>query len=435
MKIFPLIAALLAIAAPAVAQPAFMSEAAPGRAIFVPRDKSASFTLSEPATKIVVAQPDTAQVVATSNQSFYVRGKELGATNLLVYGPGGRLKEVIDVRVGYDAATLQQDLAAAFPTEKIAVRNLGEGLLLSGDVSNTSVANRAKALADRYAPDAVTSAITVRASQQVVLEVRVLEATRSVLKDIGLMANVGNSSFSFASGTGLVGATAPQGLLTLTGGAGSTMIDVQLQALEQKGLIRTLARPNLVALSGEKASFLAGGEYPYPVPQGRDQVTLEFRPYGVKLDFQPLVQDNGLIRLAVQPEVSQLDPANSLRINNVTVPGLIVRRTGTVVELKNGDSLAIGGLFQREYANTMKQVPGLGDIPVLSALFRSTQWRRNETELMILVTPRLATAADMDKARDATIAGVEPDPIGMLLQGKSLDKPMTKQAATERSPS
>jgi pilus assembly protein CpaC len=263
----------------------------------------------------------------------------------------------------------------------------------------------------------------------------VLEATRSVLKDIGLMANVGNSSFSFASGTGLVGATAPQGLLTLTGGAGSTMIDVQLQALEQKGLIRTLARPNLVALSGEKASFLAGGEYPYPVPQGRDQVTLEFRPYGVKLDFQPLVQDNGLIRLAVQPEVSQLDPANSLRINNVTVPGLIVRRTGTVVELKNGDSLAIGGLFQREYANTMKQVPGLGDIPVLSALFRSTQWRRNETELMILVTPRLATAADMDKARDATIAGVEPDPIGMLLQGKSLDKPMTKQAATERSPS
>jgi pilus assembly protein CpaC len=427
------LALALAAAGPAAAE-VFASEAAPSRVIFVPRDKSLSFRLDGPASKIVVAQPDTAQIVATTDHSFYVRGKELGATNLLVYGSGGRLKEVIDVRVGYDALALQDDLAAAFPGEGVRVQNLGEGLLLLGEVSNTGVAARAKALSEKFAPDAVTSGLTVRASEQVVLEVRVLEASRSALQDFGVAATIRNSSFDFSYGNGLVSNSTPTGMLTLSGGAGSTSIDVQLQALEEKGLIRTLARPNLVALSGEKASFLAGGEFPYPVPQDRDQITLEFRPFGVKLDFKPIVQDNGLIRLTVEPEVSQLDPTNALRVNNVTVPGLIVRRAATTVELRSGASFAIAGLFQRDYANAIKQVPGLGDIPILGSLFRSSRWKRNETELVILVTPRLATAADFAAAEHAEISGEEPSAVDLILNGKSLDKPMSAQPRPRAQP-
>jgi pilus assembly protein CpaC len=418
--------ALLA-AAPAAAE-VFASEAVPSRVIFVPRDKSLSFRLDGPASKIVVAQPDTAEIVATTDHSFYVRGRELGATNLLVYGPGGRLREVIDVRVGYDAGALEQDLASALPGEGIHVQTLGEGLLLVGDVSTTGIAAKAKGLAEKFAPEAVTSALTVRASQQVILEVRILEATRSALQDIGFAATIRNNSFDFRYGNGLIGNSDPNAALTLTGGVGNTSIDVQLQALEERGVIRTLARPNLTALSGEKASFLAGGEFPFPIPNGRDTVSIEFKPYGVKLNFQPVVQDNGLIKLQVEPEVSALDPTNSLRLANITVPALTVRRTNTTVELKSGDSLAIGGLFQRDYANALKQVPGLGEVPVLSALFRSTRWKRNETELIIVVTPRLATAADLAAAQTASVSGVEPSAIDLILNGKALDKPLRRES-------
>jgi len=427
--VFALALALSAGPAPAEV---FSSEAAPSRVIFVPRDKSLSFRLDGPASKIVVAQPDTAQIVATTDHSFYVRGKELGSTNLLVYGAGGRLKEVIDIRVGYDAQALQDDLAAAFPDEGVRVQNLGEGLLLLGEVSSTGVAARAKALSDKFAPEAVTSALTVRASEQVVLEVRILEATRSALQDIGFSGAIGNSSWGLAFGNGLIGNSPPNGVLTLRGGSGDTSIDLTLAALEEKGVVRTLARPNLVALSGEKASFLAGGEFPFPVPNGRDSVTIEFRPYGVKLNFQPVVQENGLIRLQVEPEVSALDPTNSLRLAGITVPALTVRRTNTTVELRGGDSLAIGGLFQRDYANALKQLPGLGEVPVLSALFRSTRWKRNETELIIVVTPRLAAAEDFAAAKVAAVSGREPSAIDLLLNGQALDRPLARDVGAVR---
>ncbi len=417
----------------AAAAETFPTEAQPSRTIFVPKDKSLSFRLDGPASKIVVAQPETAQIVATTNSSFYVRGKNLGATNLLVYGPGGRLHEVIDVQVGYDARALEENLAAALPGEKVAVTNLGEGLMLSGQVANTAVANRAKALAEKFAPGAVTSSITVQASQQVVLQVRVLEATRAALQDLGFEADIGNGSFRVRTGSGMIGTTAPAGVVAVTGGVGSTYIDFALTALEEKGLIRTLAKPNLVALSGEKASFLAGGEFPYPVPQGIDGITLQFREYGVKLNFQPVVQDNGLIRLQVEPEVSQLDPSNALRINGVLVPGLITRRANTTVELKNEDSLAIGGLFQHDYANTLRQFPGLGNVPVLGALFRSTRWRRNETELVIIVTPRLVTADDIAMAgQTVSPSGGEPSAVDLILNGQAYPNPVPRDRGQKR---
>lgn len=419
---------LTAVAAPlATAQAQTLSsEAALRRTIYVPRDKSLSYRLDQPASRIVIAQPEIAKVTATGDSSFYVQGIEFGSTNMLVYGRGGRLIEVIDIRVGYDASSLQHDLSNAYPGEPLQVRNLGESLMLMGDVSNSGVQRRAEEIAQKYAPDAVISRLSVRDAQQVVLEVRVLEATRSALQDVGFAANIFNSSFSFATGSGLIGASPPAGLLQLFGGSGSTTIDTALGALEEKGVIRTLARPNLVAISGQKATFHAGGEFPYPVPQQDNLVSLEFRKYGVELTFTPVVQDNGLIRLEVEPKVSQLDFANSLRVQGFTVPAVIIRQTKTTVELRAGEALAVGGLFQRDYSNALRQVPGIGSVPILGALVRSSRWKQAETELIVIVTPRYTTAEDKAKAA-ATVAppGKEPKATSLIFNGASLDRPLS----------
>jgi pilus assembly protein CpaC len=441
-------AALLTAAAaatPALAD-AMTSESAMSRVISVPKDKSLSFRLDEPATKIIVAQPDIAEVVATTDRSFYVRGVDVGSTNLLVYGPGGRLMQVIDVRVGVDAAALERDLAQLMPGEHIKVQSLGEGVMLTGDVSNPGVAIKAATLAERFSPEGVTSMLRVGGSQ-VVLEVRILEATRSASQDTGIGLELGNGSFNFQLGAnvvghpivtpngqppggqyplvGLIGASPPQGALNIVGAIGHTQVDAQLAALETKGLIRTLARPNLVALSGQKASFLAGGEFPYPVPSGVNLITIEFRTYGVKLDFTPTVEDDGKIKLVVAPEVSELDQTNTVRVDNVTIPALTIRRTSTTVELRDGESLTIGGLFQHGYTNQLNQIPGLGSIPILSALFRSTRWQRNETELLIIVTPHILSQPEINATKDRNLAGAEPKGWDLMLSGKSLDKAMT----------
>ena len=410
-------------AAPAAAQ-SLASENALRQTIHVPRDKSLSFRLAQNASKIVVAQPEIAKVTPTTDSSFYIQGIEFGSTNLLVYGPGGRLQQMIDVRVGYDAEGLTQDLVAAFPGEPIEVRNLGESLMLMGDVSTSGVQASAEKIAERYAPQAVISRLTVKDSQQVILEVRILEASRSALQDIGINLSVFNQSFAVLSGQGLLGVTSPATSITTHGGSGSTTIDSQIQALEEKGIVRTLARPNLVAVSGEKASFLAGGEFPFPVPDGRDRITVQFRQYGVRLNFLPVVKDNGWIRMLVEPEVSQLDPNNALTVDGLTVPALSVRRASTTLELKPGDTFSMAGLYQREYQNATQQTPWLADVPVLGALFRSARWKRAETELLILVTARLADAKDRAAPLVDTLPGHEPTTKDLLLMGKALDKPL-----------
>ncbi len=407
--------------------PTFTTEAAPSRAITVAKDKSTAFRLNAAAGQIVVAQPDIAEIVANTDRSIYIRGKTLGATNILVYDGSKRLIEVIDVKVGHDLAGLQADLSAALPGETIRVSNLADGIMLSGEVSTSSAAARARTIAERYAPQAVSSTLTVRAAQQVMLEVRIIEASRDSLKDLGV--NVGirnNSGVVFSSGLGLIGNNPAQGTLGISTNVGPTTIDVTLRALEEKGVIRTLARPNLAAISGEEASFLAGGEFPYPVPSGRDAVTVEFRPFGVNLKFTPTVQDSGLIRLKVAPEVSALDPTNAVRIGDYELPALTVRRASTTIELRDGESFAIAGLFQQDYVNAVRQLPWLGDIPIIGTLFRSGRWRRAETELLILVTPRLTTAADSRAlAPNPMMTGDEPSAIDVIFEGLVWDRPLT----------
>ena len=406
----------------------FTTEAAPSRLLTVAKDKSTAFRLSGTAGKIVVAQPDIAEIVANTDRSLYIRGKALGATNILVYDQSRRLIEVIDVKVGHDLAGIQADLAAALPGEVIKVSNLADGLMLSGGVSTSSVASRARTIAERYAPQAVSSSLTVEAAQQVMLEVRILEASRDSLKDFGInMSLQNNSGVIFGSGLGLVGNNPPQSVLQVSTNVGPTSIDLTLQALEEKGIIRTLARPNLAAISGEEASFLAGGEFPYPVPSGKDNVTIEFKPFGVTLKFTPTVEDSGLIRLKVAPEVSALDPTNALRLGQYELPALTVRRAATTIELQNGESFAIAGMFQQDYVNAVRQIPWVGDVPVLGALFKSGRWRRSETELLILVTPRLTTAAQSRALTpNPEIARREPSAIDVIFDSLVMDRPMSE---------
>jgi pilus assembly protein CpaC len=412
-----------------------------GQTIIVPKDKSAAFRLDYPASEIVVAQPDTLSLVATTDRSFYVRGKKLGVTNILIYDSQHRLAQVVDVRVGYDVATLEGDLAAALPGEHIDAANFADGILLTGEVSNPHVAARAEAIAERYAPKAVESELTVRAAQQVEVDVRVLEVAHTAIRDLGFNFNVsGPSGFLFSTGsfagagsaatgtitTGsasagtLLSGNSPQGTIGLNHQFGAWNIDANLEALQQKSMVRELARPNLVAMSGQEASFLAGGQFPYPIPNGTLGVTIAFQEFGVKLKVTPTVMDNGQIQLKIAPEVSELSPTQGINIQGFQVPAITERRADTQVELADGQSFAIAGLFQRDYSNIINQIPGASKLPVLGALFRSSDWQRNETELVIIVTPHLmAPVNDIAQLPNPLKETAEATAIDVMLDGKS----------------
>ena len=433
------IAALTALTAtPVHAQSANSGDEGASRSIVVPKDKSAAFHLDYAASEIVVAQPDMLQLVATTDRSFYVRGKALGVTNLLIYDRPHHLAQVIDVRVGQDTESLQADLAHALPGERIVASNLAGGVLLSGQVSTAAAAARAKAIAEHYAPQNVSSSMIITSDQQVMVEVRVLEANRNSLKDMGFNLNASNKagSFSLTSGTanGLESGLAPHGVLSATGKFGDVTINASLAALEQKGVVRTLAKPDLIAMSGEEASFLAGGEFPYPVPNGLNNITIEFRQFGVKLNVTPVVQDNGEIRLKVAPEVSQLDPVHSITIDGFNLPSLTISRASTTVELRDGQSFAIAGLFQHGYTNAVDQIPGLSDLPVLGTLFRSTNWQHQQTELVIIVTPHLITPSDhIEQLPNPLNSAQEPSAIDLILLGM-IDKPEPAAAPGRATP-
>lgn len=368
--------------------------------------------------QVRVANADIADVVVLSDKSFQVLGKAGGKTNVMLYDRDNQLVDIVDVTVGFDVASLKKTLFETFPKEHVEVRPLAGGLYLSGDVSSSSIAERAVAIAEAYAPSRVTSGLAVRDSHQVMLEVRFVEASRDSIKQLGinLLSQRGGiltaagdvlqpspGDFAVAGNTGFMNATASA---ILGGGIGAASLDVRIDALEEKGIIRTLAEPNLVSMSGETASFLAGGEFPIPVSAGLGDVTIEYRKFGVSLAFTPTVLDNGVINLKVAPEVSQLDVQNTVEIGGVTVPGLRVRRANTTVELRNAQSFAIAGLLQNESANTREQVPWLGKLPIIGSLFSSTRYQSSETELVIIVTPHLARpvsdrsqlASPLDKA-------------------------------------
>lgn len=363
--------------------------------VSLPVNKSKVLRIGSPFKELMVGNQEIADVLALSDRTLYVLGKSVGSTSLLVYGSRRNLLAVLDLQVTPDTQGLKYDLFKLMPDESVNVRGSAEGIVLSGRVTNSLMAKQAQDLAERYAPDNVSNFLSVEQSQQVMLTVRFAEVKRSVAKKLGLNSDVfidqGGGEFM----TVMSGILAPDAFASVLGSfvSGQYSLDIWLDALEDKRLLTTLAEPTLIALSGEQASFLAGGEFPIPVAQtseddGEIKTTIEFKEFGVSLGFSPTVIGD-LISLAVRPEVSALDETNSVEFDGLRIPGLVTRRAETTVELRDGQSFAIAGLLQSEFRDSIKQFPGLGDVPIIGALLRSTDYQRSETELVIIVTPHL----------------------------------------------
>jgi pilus assembly protein CpaC len=306
------------------------------------------------------------------------------------------------VEVAHDVEDLTLRLRKFVPNSRITATAVNGKVLLTGTVPDAPSMSRAMAIAEQVAPNAVTNAMTVRGSQQVLLEVRFIEATRESSRDLGVGWEVfgkgAKDGFNFLStSSALVSNNVPFGVAVGRLLDGGTKADIIIQALEKRGLARRLAEPNLVALSGDTASFLAGGEFPFPVQADNNKITVEFKKFGVGLAFTPTVLGEGQINLKIEPEVSELDPTSTLRTAGLEVPSLSVRRASTTIELRDGQSFAIAGLLHSNHFKNQSQLPWIGEVPVLGTLFRSAAFQRRETDLVIIVTPRLVRPARPDQ--------------------------------------
>ena len=420
--------------------------------IEVPLNKSQVVTADRPIAKAMIGGSEDskeriADVVPITDRSIYVLGKKMGTTSLTLYDSAGRVLSVMDIAVGPDVIALDDQLRQLVPGEKIDASISNDSVVLTGVVSSAGAADRAVQLARTYAGEKVVNLMTMGASQQVMLEVRFAEVSRSTGKEIGvkLSGRSNNGTFSGVTGTGsgfqpgvpgttettidgngnvtvknsgavlpFLSATPISGafsVLRKSFGLGNVDITAMINALETRGLAKTLAQPTLVALSGEKASFLVGGEFPVPVNQTSGDggaITVEFKPFGISLAFTPTVLGDKTISLVVNPEVSAIDNNASLRIGDLVIPGLRTRRASTTLELRDGESFALAGLIARDFETTVEQIPLLGSIPILGALFRSSGFKKGETELLIVVTPHLVQPIRPEQVRLPTDRVLDP---------------------------
>lgn len=391
------------------------------------RSHSTVVQTDEPFAMIVLSDPDIADTMVTTDRSFFVRGKIPGTTTILLYDGDGNVVEMIGLEVTIGLEALRRDLEMLLPGEPIIVYPVHDGVFLDGRVTTAAAADMALQVAERHIPGGVANGLTIRESQQVLLEVRFIEAGRDLVKEIGIQNAFSDDGDFIGTGGGLLSGLNPTILARFTN-VTSANIDVQLQALESRGMIRTLASPNLIALSGETASFLAGGEIPVPVSTGNDNVSITYRQFGVGLEFTPIVLGEGLINLHVVPEVSALDTRNGVRSAGVSVPALSVRRADTRVELRDGQAFAIAGLLQNSFETDVANTPFVANIPILGALFASRRYQRRETELVILVTPRLVQpAAHINDLATPLDAWDEPSEAEIFL----LDRTVRAPAAPE----
>ena len=373
----------------------------------VPMNRAVVVESDEPFAELSIANPGIADISSLSDRTIYVLGKSPGMTTLTLLDGAGRLITNVNVRVAPDVTEFKERLRQILPGEKIEVRTANDGIVLSGSVTSAQRLQRALDLAERYAPERVSNLMTVSGVQQVMLKVRFAEMQRAVSKSL-------SSSWVFNGGSG-VGVNGGTGTLNnqpavtnaLAGNipvtndnagavlfgfnAGSVQVGLLLEALEQKGVVRSLAEPNLTALSGQEAKFLAGGEYPVPVAQENNTISVEFKPFGIQLNFIPRVIDADVINLELNAAVSAIDSSNGINVNGFQIDAFTRRETSTTVELRDGESFAIAGLIEDSFLDNASQLPWIGDVPVLGALFRSSDYARNQTELVIIVTAHLVT--------------------------------------------
>ncbi|RMD92855.1 MAG: type II and III secretion system protein family protein [Alphaproteobacteria bacterium] len=379
----------------------------------VPMNRAVVVESERPFAELSIANPEIADISTLSDRTIYVLGKAPGRTTLTLLGADGGLIGNVEISVTPDIAEFKERLQQILPGEKIEVRTANDGIVLSGSVSSAAKLDRALELAERYAPGRVSNLMTVGGTQQVMLKVRFAEMRRSVTKSLSSSLGIGGTIFGDdavrggngqfvtetnasaltdgLASTGAVFAGEATGRYALGFNLGGLEFQVLLEALESKGVVRTLAEPNLTALSGQEATFLAGGEYPIPVVGKDGDVTIMYKPFGVELSFIPRVVDGNIINLEIKAAVSAIDTTIAIQNGGFAVNGFSRREASSTVEMRDGESFAIAGLLKDDFTNLKGQVPWLGDVPVLGALFRSAEYARNQSELVIIVTPHLVT--------------------------------------------
>jgi len=395
--------------------------------------KSQVVDLTTSIKRASLANPEVADTVVLSPKQIYLTGKAIGVTTLTLWKENGELFSAFDVRVTPDLSQLREQLHKILPDEPgILVTATHDHITLSGTISNLARQSRALEVAEPYAPKKVVNLLQVGGAQQVMLEVRVAEMDRNLIRHLGMNMNGVGQGNNFGV-TALNNITTLNGPSNLTGPmsqlvttAVNALVRFQtgditwtgfIDALKQEDAIKVLAKPTLVAVSGQEAQFLSGGEFPFPVPQAFGVITIQYKKFGVGLSFTPTVLTNNRISMAVSPEVSELDFSNALQLQGFTIPTIATRRATTVVELGDGQSFAIAGLLRDNMRESIQKFPGLGDIPVLGALFRSVRYTKNQTELMIIVTPHYVKPMNVAQMPLPTDTFVEPNDWEFYLMG------------------
>jgi pilus assembly protein CpaC len=406
--------------------------------------KTEDVRVDAPFSDVTIGDPEVADVTPLTDHTLSILGKKIGTTRVTVYAEGKRQLGIFDIEVSYDVSRLATEIRSAVGPG-MRVSSVNGRIMLSGVASDAVTLDRAVTIARQFAPDIINT-VRVSQPQQVMLEVRFVEATRQAGRELGVQWNVFNSHMTANIGSrrsaaglpitaptsptqipvgevaaGVLSGASPFGFLLGRILSGGSTIDVAINALEQRGLARSLAEPNLTALSGDTASFLAGGEYPIPVSGTNNSISVEYKRYGVGLAFTPTVLRDGVINLKIEPEVSQFDVNNAIALGPglPPVPALIVRRASTTLELRDGQSFVIGGLLQNINKANQEQLPWLGDVPILGALFASRSFQKDETDLAIIVTPHLVRPArpgdPVKTPLDNTVPGNDAD---LFLAGK-----------------
>ena len=435
------LAAALVLGSPWLAQPAHaeserVEKLNASDQVKIEVGKGQVIRLPHPAATVFVADPDVADVQAQSPSIIYLFGRRAGTTSMFAVDENDNVLLRSNVQVDHNLAGLQEAIDRLLPGNAVDVSSVDGSIVLDGKVDSPTDAQELRALASRYLGEEETllNRTRVGAPTQVHLRVRVAEVSREVIKEFGfnweMLFNSGNFTFGFANGRDLVssggsifrspanaGGNAPGiGFGNYT--TGSASVSTAIDALAEEGLVTVLAEPNLTALSGETASFLAGGEFPIPVASDDNEIEIEFKEFGISLAFTPTVLSRNRISLRVRPEVSELSDNGAITISGLTIPALATRRAETTVELGSGQSFAVGGLLSNDVQNTVSKFPGLGDLPVLGTLFRSQRFQTNETELVILVTPYLVNPVDEPILAAPTDGYQAPNDIERILEGR-----------------
>ncbi len=405
------------------------------RKVTLGADKAMIVELPVDLQNVLVSNPEVIDAVVQTSRQVYILAKEAGEANAFFIGPDGQKVLFLEVTVSRDLAALRDTLARLLPGSRVQAEMMGENIVLTGSVLAPEDAGRAGELAQRFLKkkDSVVNMINTASKEQVLLKVQVAEMQRDAMRRIGVdipkaLLNAGNFTFAHVvhNAFPVTGVTAPAataaadilGVPTVAAGAalqptwttGNQTVSAMIQALERTGVLRTLAEPNLTAISGETAKFLAGGEFPVPVAQQNNTITVDWKQFGVNVSFKPVVMTEGRISLTITAEVSELSSDGAITLGSISLPGLKVRRAETVLEVPSGGTVAMAGLLSDDTRQNVDGVPGLKSLPVLGALFRSNDYRRRETELVILVTPYIATHAskrDLAKPDDGYMPSSE----------------------------